>query len=161
MRTKIETGAIVWSPHESTYVLLLEKVQKAFLRFLYKKKFGYYPFMYPTKYLLGMLGFNSLEVRRDCEQLVAACRMLRGESDCPQLTNQVCRLFVPDKYLRTRKHVLLSVPASHTVARSMSPLVRARSSLNTLLSSVPECDLFADRLMTVSEKCLAFCERDE
>ncbi|KAF9808088.1 hypothetical protein SFRURICE_017260 [Spodoptera frugiperda] len=34
VRSKLESSAAVWNPHESTYELLLEKVQKAFLRFI-------------------------------------------------------------------------------------------------------------------------------
>ncbi|XP_047998776.1 uncharacterized protein LOC125236121 [Leguminivora glycinivorella] len=65
VRCKLEASACVWSPSEAKYKLMLEKVQTAFLRFLYKKLYGYYPFMYPTKFLLGVLGFNSLEVCRE------------------------------------------------------------------------------------------------
>lgn len=38
VRSKLESSAIVWNPYESTYALLLERVQKAFLRFFYKKR---------------------------------------------------------------------------------------------------------------------------
>ncbi|KAF9823430.1 hypothetical protein SFRURICE_006643 [Spodoptera frugiperda] len=131
-----------------TYALLLEKVQKAFLRFLYKKLFGYYPFLYPTKFLLGMLNFNSLEVRRNYSLIISACSTLRGQSDCPELVAQVVRLFVPavlKHQLRPRKHPLLAVPAARTVAHANSPLVRALTMINALLTSAPECDLFAAR----------------
>lgn len=33
VRSKLESAMCVWNPHESTYALLLEKVQKAFLRY--------------------------------------------------------------------------------------------------------------------------------
>lgn len=76
VRSKLEASACVWNPHESTYTLLLEKVQKAFLRFLYKRCYGYYPYLYPTKFLLGCLGYNSLEVRRANKQITMACIVL-------------------------------------------------------------------------------------
>lgn len=157
VRSKLETASIVWNPHESTYALLLEKVQKAFLRFLYKKLFGYYPFLYPTKFLLGMLNFNSLEVRRNYSLIISACSTLRGQSDCPELVAQVVRLFVPavlKHQLRPRKHPLLAVPAARTVAHANSPLVRALTMINALLTSAPECDLFAARWKDVCRECL-------
>ncbi|KAF9798166.1 hypothetical protein SFRURICE_019731 [Spodoptera frugiperda] len=106
VRSKLETASIVWNPHESTYALLLEKVQKAFLS------------------------------------------TLRGQSDCPELVAQVVRLFVPavlKHQLRPRKHPLLAVPAARTVAHANSPLVRALTMINALLTSAPECDLYAAR----------------
>ncbi|CAG9133473.1 unnamed protein product [Plutella xylostella] len=125
VRSKVESSSVVWSPHESTYTLMIEKVQKAFLRFLYKKKCGYYPYLYPTSFLLGMLGFNSLEVRRDLNLAIMACRTLRGETECPHMVGEVCCLFAPNKYLRGRSHRLLAVGAARSVARQQSPLIRA------------------------------------
>ncbi|XP_073946571.1 uncharacterized protein [Choristoneura fumiferana] len=125
VRSKLESSSIVWSPYESTYALLLEKVQKAFLRFLYKKRYGYYPFLYPTQFLLGALGLNSLEVRRNHSLLMTTCRILRGESDCPELVARLVRLFVPNIpriELRPRARALLAVPAARTAARRGSPL---------------------------------------
>lgn len=161
VRSKLETSSIIWNPYESTYALLLEKVQKAFLRFLYKKIFGFYPYLYPTKYLLGSLGYNSLEVRRNYQLLVMACRALRGESDCPEVVSGLVRLFVPDvprMALRPRQRDLLAVPPARTVSRRNSPLPRALSLLNALLASTPECDLFAWRWAAVYSECLRFCE---
>jgi hypothetical protein len=161
VRSKLEASSIVWHPYESTYALLLEKVQKTFLRYLFKKVFGYYPFLYPTKYLLGTLGYNSLEVRRSYNLLVTACRIIRGESDCPELVSRLVRLYAPDIpriTLRARRRDLLAVPAARTVSRRNSPLLRALSQLNTLLASAPECDLLAWRWVDVCYECLRFCE---
>lgn len=156
-----ETASVVWCPYETTYVLQLEKVQKVFLRFLYKKMYGYYPFLYPTKFLLGMMGFNSLEVRRSSALLTTICNILRGDSDCVELTTQVVRLFVPTPSrfeFRPRNRCLLSVPGSRTVSRRNAPFVRALRSLNSLLASAPECDVFASRWMSVRDECLRFSE---
>lgn len=161
VRSKLETSSIVWNPYESTYVLLLEKVQKVFLRFLYKKVFGFYPYLYPTKYLLGSLGYNSLEVRRNYQLVVMACRALRGDLDCPEIVERLVRLFVPDIpriALRPRRRDLLAVPSARTVSCRNSPLLRALAQLNALLASTPECDLFAWRWAAVRCECLRFCE---
>lgn len=160
VRSKLESSAIVWNPHECTYSLLIEKVQKAFLRYLYKRFYGYYPFMYPTRFLLGCLGYNSLEVRRAYDQLTMACKLLRSKIDAPDLSDELIRFYVPDRYLRARKHKLFDVPLCRTVAREYSPIPRVLTALNALLDANPECDLFADGWMKVLSECLRYCERD-
>lgn len=162
VRSKLEASAVVWNPHEKTYVLLLEKVQKSFLRMLYKKIYGYYPFMYPTNFLLGTLGYNSLEVRRNFKLLGVACRVLRGDSECPELVEQLVKLVVPDVpriALRPRLRPLLAVPAARTVSHRNSPILRALALLNSLLVSAPQCDLLAWRWAAVCQECLRFCEK--
>lgn len=158
VRSKIESASVIWNPHEKSYTLLLEKVQKAFLRFLYKKMYGYYPFLYPTKYLLGMSGLNSLQVRRYIELLSNACQTLRGESDCSDLVARTCRLFVPDKYLRGRNHRLLAEAATRTAAHEHSPVVHAQALLNQFISYAPDCDLFACKWSKLRSTLLQFCE---
>lgn len=161
VRSKLEASSLIWNPYESTYALLLEKIQKSFLRFLYKKRFGYYPYLYPTKFLLGCLGVNSLEVRRTNNLLITVCRFLRGESDVMQLVHNALRLSVPDVprvALRPRARALLAVPAARTRSRRSAPLPRALALLNTLLASAPECDLFAWRWVAVCRECLNFSE---
>lgn len=159
VRCKLESSMCVWNPHETTYILLLEKVQKAFLRYLYKRIYGYYPFMYPTKFLLGCLGYNSLEVRRETHQIVNMCKIVRGLIDAPALHNELCRLYVPTKFHRSRKHKLFAVPMCRTVARARSPVPRSLAALNALLDSSPNCDLFADGWKEILIECLWFCEK--
>lgn len=162
VRSKLEAASAVWNPHEDAYILLLEKVQKTFLRFLYKKVYGYYPFLYPTKFLLGTLGFYSLEVRRNFALMSVACGILRGDSDCPILVSQLVRLFVPPvpKYaFRERKHPLLAVPAARTVSRRKSPLVRALRMVNEFLDVAPDADVLGSGWVFVRDECLKFCVR--
>jgi hypothetical protein len=51
------------NPPEKCYILMVEKVQKTILRSPFEKRYGYYPFMFPTRLLLGMLGCKSLLLR--------------------------------------------------------------------------------------------------
>lgn len=39
--SKLETAFVVWNPHEPTYALTLEKANKAFLRYIYRKVLVY------------------------------------------------------------------------------------------------------------------------
>jgi hypothetical protein len=42
----------------SKYILMIEKVNDAFLRSVFKKEYGHYPHLFPTKRFLNMLGYN-------------------------------------------------------------------------------------------------------
>ena len=160
VRSKLESSSCVWNPHEGTYAVLLEKVQKAFLRFIYKRMHGYYPYLYPTKFLLGCLGYNSLEVRRARDQLTIACKSLRGAIDAPELHTALARFFVPNNYCRSRKHRLFAVPSCRTVARAKSPVPRTLSALNDLLDLNPTNDLFADEWTKILLVCQKYCEKN-
>jgi hypothetical protein len=147
IRSSLESSSVIWNPHESKYILMLEKVQKAFLRSYYKRSYGYYPFMYPTKFLLGMLGMNSLEARRDRIELSTALAILRGGMESPEYLEQLSRLYVPDNYLRirsNRRHRLFASPSCRTVARAQGPLCRMHQALNALLIAYPDFDVFVD-----------------
>ncbi|KAJ8705638.1 hypothetical protein PYW08_012684 [Mythimna loreyi] len=120
VRSKLDSSSCVWNPYEKSYTLMIEKVQKAFLRYFYKRRFGYYPYLYPTKFLLGCLGFTSLQVRRAFDQLVTACKIIHGTIDSPSLHEELCKIFVPDNYCRARRHKLFVVPRCRTVARRIS-----------------------------------------
>lgn len=161
VRSKLESSAVVWNPHHVTYTLMLEKVQKAFLRYLYKRIYGYYPYLYPTRFLLGQLGFNSLEVRRSFDQLNTSCKIIRGIIDSPELHNLLCRLYVPGNYIRHRpshRHRLFSVPGSRTVARAETPICRSLRGLNAFLCANSECDIFCDNWRCILTLLLIFCE---
>ena len=158
VRTKLEASSSVWNPHEAKYALLLEKVQKAFLRFLYGRTRGYYPYLYPTKFLLGCLGYHMLETRRACDQIGVMLKICRGITDAPDIHNELIRLHTPDNYLRGRRHQLLSLPSRRTAARAASPVPRVLTALNKLVEANLDCDLFADKFVDLMVKCLHFCE---
>jgi hypothetical protein len=163
VRSKLEASACVWSPSEAKYKLMVEKVQKAFLRFLYKKLYGYYPYMYPTKFLLGILGFNSLEVRRNCERITTVCKVLHNKINCMELHNLVNSIIVPPNKSRRRTYLQLSdgTGVRATAARRLSPLCDALNSLNGLLRTDPQVDIFVDSWPKLTSRCLSYCEMCE
>lgn len=144
VRSRLETNAIIWSPHEREYTLMLERVQKSFIRFLFHKLYGYYPRMYPTLYILGMVNYTSLEVRRDVYLLKYFLRVLTGRVSNPSLLACISLRVppVPTIPLRPRRRALLAVPAARTRALSHSPLHRALSLLNDILDSDSHLDIF-------------------
>ena len=43
-------------------------------------------------------------------------------------------------------------------SRAQSPLCRMRAAINSLIETVPECDIFNDTLRVIMSNCLMFCE---
>lgn len=62
----LEAGSIKWCSGVISQCneLRPEKVQREFLRHLYLKKYGYYPFLFPSAFILGALGYVSLSTRK-------------------------------------------------------------------------------------------------
>ncbi|CAG4958615.1 unnamed protein product [Colias eurytheme] len=83
VRSILEYNAIIWSPHEKKYTLLLERVQRKFARYLYLKLYGYYPYMYPSLFVIGMVGLNTLELRRKLALLIHYYLLLNNRVDNP------------------------------------------------------------------------------
>lgn len=159
VRSIVETNAVVWIPHEKKYILMLEQVQKRFLRYLYKKNHWYYPFMYPTRFLEGHLGYDSLELRRNLALVGFILNIVRNKIDCVELVGRVLKLFVPDRYLRARSHPLLVSPPSRTNLYRRSPVAYALALLGSLLAEAPQCDLFVDAIGRLLNICKGMLER--
>jgi hypothetical protein len=113
VQNNLEYNALVRNPHEDKYILMIEKVNIAFLRSLFKKEFGYYAHLYPTERLLDMIGYKYLELRRDLSLLRFLFQLMRSSISCPALLEHI-GLNVPINFLRGRQHEYLTVPASHT-----------------------------------------------
>ena len=121
--------------------LCWKKNQKCFLRFVYFKQYGYYPYLYPTSFLLGMVGYNSLKLRREMLTMAYVFKLVRGKVDNPSMLAKVC-LFVPDNYNRARSHTLFAEPSSRTNLSRWSLLTRALRHINALCSAASDLDIF-------------------
>jgi hypothetical protein len=84
VRSKLEYNALVWNPHEAKYILMIEKVNKAFSDHS-SKEYGYYPHLYHTERLLDMLGYKSLELRRNLSLLRFALSTNARIHDMPRI----------------------------------------------------------------------------
>lgn len=138
VRSRLESGSLIWNPHEVGCSLMLERVQKKFLRFLYMREYGHYPSLYPTNFLLGMLGLHSLQLRREGYAATHLFRLLRGDIGNPAILERVS-LYVPDDYLRQRHHRLFYLPACRTNLPMVLPVGRSILLLNQISS---EIDIF-------------------
>lgn len=151
VRSKLEYNAIVWDPHEELYSLMIEKVQRKFARYLYKRLYGYYPFLFPSLFVSGMVGIDSLKLRRKVRLLVHYCRLLRHKVDNPSVLERLA-LFVPNRYVSMvnrrgrRARDLFAVPQARTLQGYNAPTTRAIISLNDFLALDRNADVFADNM---------------
>lgn len=135
VRSRLESGSLIWSPHGAERSLVLERVQKKFLRFLYMREYGHYPWLYPSKFLLGMLGFHSLSLRRETCTATHFFKLLRGRIENSDILEKL-HFYVPNDYLRQRHHRLFYLPAHRTNLPLVSSVGRGMSLLNKIISDI-------------------------
>lgn len=154
VRSQLEWNAIIWAPYEAKYKLMLERVQNKFTRYLYLRLYGVYPFyplMYPTLFVLGMVGYNDLKVRRDVALVTYVFKIMIGKVHNADLLSRV-GMCVPNRYVwRRRRPRLLAVPAARTRLLAEAPLTRALRILNVIADDV---DLFCCNLSEFTKAAL-------
>ncbi|XP_063827163.1 uncharacterized protein LOC135076673 [Ostrinia nubilalis] len=143
VRSHLECNSVVWSPHETKYSVMLERIQNKFIRYLYMRRYGVYPFYplkYPTLFVLGMVGYNELRVRRELALSIYIFKLMRGKVSNLELLGHI-RWSVPSRYVeRRRRPRLLDTPRARTLLLREAPLTRAMRLINTLADRI---DLFA------------------
>lgn len=153
VRSKLEYGAIIWDPYEEKYVLMIEKIQRKFARWVYKKTYGYYPFLYPSLFVAGMVDLETLRFRRIMSTITFYLAIIHGKIDSPQTIRQV-GLRVPTRIPRDesgmveprRRPRLLHRPVTRTTRAAHAPSTRALRLLGDLVAQHDDVDIFADRL---------------
>lgn len=152
VRSRLESGAVIWNPFHITYREALERVQKRFLRFLFYKCFNVYTYTIPYHELLMMFGFRGLALRRTLMGLVFLCRLARGGvGDAASLA----RLSIRVPSFQSRNKLLFSLPHCRTASHASSPLFQLMRSYNILISVNNDIDLFFDSPNVFKSKCLA------
>jgi hypothetical protein len=131
VRSILESGSLIWSPHEVTYIIALEKVQKKFCRHLYRVSYGNYPYLFPSLFVNGCLGISTLQVRRDEYLCRHFFKLLHGIISNPKILQEI-QIYVPDSYSRSRRHSLFYLPSGRTNIMMYSPLCKAIRIFNQL-----------------------------
>jgi hypothetical protein len=141
---------------------MLEKVQRKFARFIYKRMYGYYPYLFPSLFVLGMVGLDSLELRRKLLLIVHYYSLLHGTTDNPCVLGRVGLAVPPPSFglagasvggARPARRIrrLLAGPATRTRHAANAPTARAISLINHLLNQVPDADIFNDKLSKLTK----------
>ncbi|XP_069365629.1 uncharacterized protein [Maniola hyperantus] len=143
VKSHLECNASIWSPGEAKYKVMLERIQNKFLRFMYLKLYGVYPgypLLYPTLFVMGMVGYSTLELRREVSLAAYIFKVLRGKVHNPAVLKEL-RFCVPnDSGSRRRRPPLLAQPRARTCLLQRAPLTRATCTLNSVAEHI---DLFS------------------
>lgn len=159
VRSHLEYGAVIWAPHEAKYSVMLERVQNKFTRHLYCRLYGVYPLyplMYPTLFVLGMVGYNELRVRRQFTLVVYLIKLLRGKEHNPGVL-QCLRFSVPDRYVwRRRRPPLLAVPTARTNLLAKAPLTRGIRTVNEIQNRLDIFSCYFSELAKVTLNIICY-----
>lgn len=167
IRSRLEFGAVVWAPDENKYISMLEKIQKKFARYIYKRQYGYYPYMYPSLFVSGMVGLHFLETRRKLLHVVHYYQLLNNKVDNASVLERM-GLHVPrasgpavgaaggagGAVAARRPQRLFAVPGVRTRRGANAPTARARTVLNKIMQETDDIDIFADSIGVFCRKVL-------
>lgn len=153
VRSKLEYAAIIWDPHTDKQNITVERVQRKFARYLYKRQYGYYPYLYPSLFVYGMVGLETLCLRRKLHLLIHYLRILHNKVDSPVLLESL-DILVPSRIPQNnhgivaprRRPRLLHKPATRTQYAAHAPTIRALHLISDLLTHCEDLDLFADKI---------------
>jgi hypothetical protein len=122
----IFNSIIIWCPNAKTHAETIKKVQKRFLRLLYLRERGFYPFIFPTAFFLGCWGATlSLYLGKHFFKLI------RAGMDNPTILTEI-GFWVPERPRPSRSRPLFIPVRARTRVLSDAPLTRAISLLNRL-----------------------------
>lgn len=153
VRSKLEYCSSVWSPQYLNKITCLENIQRRFLKLLHLKKFHHYPTRGTQQsVLLQTFLMQSLECRREINDISLLFKLTNNFIDCPSLLSQICYNVPP---LRFRKSVAFKQPTPKTNLGQNSPLNRMCNLFNKVSN---DCDIHNDKLKIVIKKFLAETE---
>ena len=125
------------------------------MRYFYMREYTYYPFLYSSMFLTGMLDYNTLEARRKIFLGKHFYKLISGRIYNPYIMKEI-NLYVPNKYTRGRSHDLFYAPKTRTSSYRNAPINRAIQLLNDAASSVDIFNTtyrqFSDYLLTYATK---------
>lgn len=146
VRSILEFGAIVWDPYESKYSIMIERIQRKFARWLYKRSYGYYPYLYPSLFVSGMVSLDTLALRRKLLLVVHYYAILHNTVDNQTVLRQM-GLRVPRRGAAAAPRCaprLFALPFARTCRARNAPTARARAILGNMLVQDAGIDIFFD-----------------
>lgn len=149
VRSKLDYAAIVWYPYYEHQKLMLERVQRRYLKYLSFKSTGTYPCNgYNHEQLLKDYSETSLHARRQCSSVKFLFKLMHSNIDEPFLLSKI-NLHVPRASLRCSRFFECSIPLSNLAFRS--PIRHMCCNFNLICN---ECDINHDSLCEIMSKIL-------
>lgn len=167
VRSTLEYGAIAWDPREKYYEMMVERVQRKYAREIYRRMYGYYPYLYPSLFVSGMVGLDTLNFRRKLLLMMHYYSVLNNEIDNPAALGMMS-LAVPCRHNRglgytatpRRRDPTFSLSSAiRTKHASNAPTARALAMLNELVTELPDVDIFADCELAFLKQTRVFLNR--
>jgi hypothetical protein len=150
VRSILEFASVIWNPHFSNNIHLVEKVQKKFLRFLYFKVTGHFTYDIPYNELLKIFELDSLEKRRKIANLIFLFKLVRYQIDDPFCLSKI-NFYVPA--FNNRSKMLFIVNFSRTKSHFCFSLNTMMRLYNTL---PPNVDIFSNLVNTFKKFCHSY-----
>lgn len=133
VRSKLEFGAIIWSPFYKRQIKQIEKVQTKFIRYLDYKMSGVYPNLISYRHLLNTYDIDSLEMRRQLAGVIFLYQVIHYKVEsCEKFLSKI-NFMVPKLSSRDKLLFYLSTPRTNICINS--PLFRICTIINKLVSS--------------------------
>lgn len=150
VRPILENVSVVWHPHQVTWCLRIERVQKRFIRLALRNLPWRDPDNlppYPDR--CRLLGLDTLERRRKIQQSLFIAKLLNGETDAPELLSML-NFRVPNRSLR---NTTLLQPIFHRTVfgynEPISACIRAFTAVDELFEFNEPSRRFANRIRSV------------
>lgn len=131
---RLEYGSIIWSPQYEIWIKTIERVQRKFLKYMFFKKFGFYPNQgYNNCLLLKQFNRLSLENRRIKICLIYIYKILTNRINCPEILSML-PFFINVGNTRQRIAFKLEFPRTNTYKNS--PIYRMCNFFNIYASDL-------------------------
>lgn len=122
---KLEYGCVIWSPQYASWRWSIERVHRKFLKYMFLKKFGYYPERgFDHQQLLRLFNRISLEKRRCTICLLTLFKLLKDMIICPEIVTQLPFAVNRVEDVNTRHRNVFYLNCPRTNLYKNSPLYR-------------------------------------
>lgn len=143
IRSKLEYCNILWNPYYQVHIKQVERVQKRFLRHMYRREFEGNPYDLEYNDLLSIFEVQSLEVRRIIANLMYLFKVI---NNIEENRTVVQKLPFSVKTIRTRTRNLFYVAESRVNVSKFSPV----KTMCYLANLYPQVDFFQHKIKTFS-----------
>lgn len=134
VRSRLDYGSVVWDPLYNIHIIVLESVQRRFLKYLYYRKHRVYPPRgYDHKLLLDEFNTLPLSIHREIANLKFLYKLVHQLIDCKALYNKL-QFYAPRP--ASRSHHRFYNVAARTNVMVNSPIFRMCTQYNKVSDAV-------------------------